>query len=77
MKHYVYKTSSGELVVIAVRHGELVVMGNSISPEELVCIDTFEADGISDFNWGMVGAALKTKAKGLYKKALRIAKKGL
>jgi hypothetical protein len=52
-------------------------MGNALSPVELPLVDGFYADGVGDYNWGMVGAAIKTKAKGLYRKALRVRKEGV
>ena len=76
-KHLVYKTLSGELVVVTIMDGKISVMGNSISPVDLECIDLFEADSRSDFNWGIATCVISNNIKSLLKSCKHILRNGL
>ena len=76
-KFAVFKTAENTLVVICILDGEISVYGNTIAPVELKSVGTFEADGIGDYNWGIVEMVLKEKIPSLLKKARDIDRNGL
>jgi hypothetical protein len=55
MMFKVFKSRTGQLVVV----GDNNVYEESISPQKMEEVMQFEADGISDFNQGMITALLK------------------
>ena len=72
-----FKSPDGEIVVVD-KDGKPCSVGD-ISSEIFEYIGSFEADGLGDFNWGVVEMVLKyklTKSKA-YKKAVRINRNGL
>ena len=76
-KHSVFKTLDGKLVVVTILDGNIGVMGNSISPVDLECIDLFEADSRSDFNWGIATCVISNNIKSLLKSCKHILRNGL
>lgn len=55
----VYADAQGRLVAVVSTHeGKAYVYAPTISPLPLVEAGTFDADGVSDYNWGMVGVIL-------------------